>query len=186
MASVTADLSLDGRHARLLIDTANDAVVSIDDTSVILDWNKTAERMFGWTRAEAVGQVLTELIVPPQHREAHHRGLARFLANRTPGILNRRVETTALARDGREFDIELSVWPVETAGRFTFSAFLRDISDRKSAEAALRKSEEKYRQVVENAYEGIIVSQDGRLKYANPRASPSRAARSSRRSPPRS
>ena len=170
MASVTADLSLDGRHARLLIDTANDAVVSIDDASVILDWNKTAERMFGWTRAEAVGQVLTELIVPPQHREAHHRGLARFLASRTPGILNRRVETTALARDGREFDIELSVWPVETAGRFTFSAFLRDISDRKSAEAALRKSEEKYRQVVENAYEGIIVSQDGRLKYANPRA----------------
>jgi PAS domain S-box-containing protein len=170
MATVIPDHSLDGRHARLLIDTANDAVVSIDDTSVILDWNRTAERMFGWSRDEAVGRILTELIVPPQHREAHHRGLARFLANRTPGILNRRVETTAIARDGREFDIELSVWPVETAGRFTFSAFLRDISERKQAEAAMRRSEEKYRQVVENAYEGIIVSQDGMLKYANPRA----------------
>jgi PAS domain S-box-containing protein len=170
MATVLPDHSLDGRHARLLIDTANDAVVSIDDASVILDWNRTAERMFGWSRAEAVGRILTELIVPPQHREAHHRGLARFLANRTPGILNRRVETTAIARDGREFDIELSVWPVETAGRFTFSAFLRDISERKQAEAAMRRSEEKYRQVVENAYEGIIVSQDGMLKYANPRA----------------
>jgi|SRR5688572_4496188 len=168
--AAAVDLSLDGRHARLLIDTANDAVVTIDDASVILDWNRTAERMFGWSRAEAVGQVLTELIVPPQHREAHHRGLARFLSNRTPGILNRRVETTALARDGREFDIELSVWPVETAGHFNFSAFLRDISERKQAEAALRKSEEKYRQVVENAYEGIVVSQDGCLKFANPRA----------------
>ena len=155
---------------RLLIDTANDAVVAIDDQSVIVDWNRTAERMFGWTRDEAIGQVLTQLIVPPRHREAHHRGLARFLAPGTQGILNRRIETTALTRDAREFDIELSVWPVEAGGRFTFSAFLRDISERKRAEGMLRASEEKYRQVVENAYEGIIVSQDGMLKYANPRA----------------
>src|SRR5215212_9566129 len=142
-------LSLDGarraledvsRHARLLIDTANDAVVSIDERSIILDWNRTAERMFGWTREEAVGRMLTDLIVPPQHREAHHRGLARFMADRTPGILNRRIETTAIDRGEREFDIELSVWPVESGGRFTFSAFLRDISERKQAEARLRTS----------------------------------------------
>jgi PAS domain S-box-containing protein len=158
------------RHARLLVDTANDAVVSIDEKSLILDWNRAAERIFGWTRAEAMGKVLTDLIVPVQHREAHHRGLARYLADRTPGILNRRVETTALARDGREFDVELSVWPVETSGRFTFSAFIRDISRRKVNEAKLRASEEKYRQVVENTYEGIVISQDGMLKYANPRA----------------
>jgi PAS domain S-box-containing protein len=172
-------LSLDGarraledmsRHARLLIDTANDAVVTIDAASRILDWNRTAERMFGWPRGEALGHILTDLIVPPQHRESHHRGLARFMADRTPGILNRRIETTALNRDGTEFDIELSVWPVETQEGFIFSAFLRDISERKRAEAALRASEEKYRQVVENTYEGIVISQDGMLKYANPRA----------------
>jgi len=177
--SAASALSLDGarraledvsRHARLLIDTANDAVVTIDDASVILDWNRAAERMFGWTRDEAVGRILTDLIVPARHREAHHRGLARFLADGTPGILNRRVETSAVARDAREFDIELAVWPVESGGHFTFSAFIRDISERKRAEAALRASEEKYRQVVENAYEGIVVSQDGMLKYANPRA----------------
>jgi PAS domain S-box-containing protein len=155
---------------RLLIETANDAVVSIDEKSVILDWNRAAERIFGWTRAEAIGQVLTELIVPPQHREAHHRGLSRFLADRTQGILNRTVETTALTRAGREFHVELSVWPVETDGQFTFSAFIRDISRRKENEKRLRASEEKFRQVVENTYEGIVVSQDGMLKYANPRA----------------
>src|SRR6185369_14626329 len=91
-ASAAPPLSLDGarraledmsRHARLLVDTANDAVVSIDENSLILDWNRAAERIFGWTRAEAVGQVLTNLIVPPQHREAHHRGLSRYLADRT-------------------------------------------------------------------------------------------------------
>ncbi len=158
------------RRARLMIDTANDAVVTIDPHSIIIDWNRTAERMFGWRRDEAVGQVLTDLIVPPQHRASHHRGLERYLSDRTPGILNRRVETTALDRAGREFAIELSVWPVETGSGFTFSAFIRDISERRRAEDALRASEEKYRLVVENAYEGIVVSQDGMLKYANPRA----------------
>src|SRR5688572_28649835 len=158
------------RRARLLIDTANDAVITIDPQSVIIDWNRTAERMFGWPRADAVGRVITDLIVPPAHREAHHRGMKRFLEHRTPGILNRRVEITALDRGGREFDIELSVWPVESGTAFTFSAFIRDISERRSAEAALLASEEKYRLVVENAHEGIVVSQDGMLKYANPRA----------------
>ena len=180
-AASAASLSLDGarraledasRRTRQLIDTANDAVVSIDHKSVIVDWNRTAETMFGWSREEAVGRILTDLIVPPQHREAHHRGLGRFLAERSQqGILNRRVETTALARDGREFDIELSVWPVEAGdGSITFSAFIRDISRRKRNEQTLRATQEKYRQVVENAYEGIIVTQDGQLKFANPRA----------------
>src|SRR5258706_410617 len=106
LAAATGSVALDearraledmSRRARLLIDTANDAVVTIDAASLIIDWNRTAERMFGWPRAEAVGRVITDLIVPERHREAHHRGMERFLAGRAPGILNRRIEITALA-----------------------------------------------------------------------------------------
>jgi PAS domain S-box-containing protein len=88
-----------------------------------------------------------------------------------PGtIFNRRVESTALRRSGEEFDAELSVWPVRTAHGYTFSSFVRDISRRKSAERALSESEAKYRKVVENVNEGILVTAAGRILYANPRA----------------
>jgi PAS domain S-box-containing protein len=158
---------------RRLIETANDAVVSIDSASIIIDWNAAAESMFGWRRDEAVGRLITDVIVPEQHRAHHHAGLARFLAGALAdgeGILNRRIETTGLNRDGREFDIELSVWPVRSGDSWTFSSFIRDISERKRADAALARSEERYRAVVEHANEGIVVAQDGRIRFGNRRA----------------
>ena len=167
-----AEASLRFAHERLarLIETANDAVVTIDQQSLIIEWNAMAERMFGWSQSEVRGRVLTELIVPQRHREAHHRGLQRFLRHGTGAILNRRVEIEALKRDGGEFAVELSVWPVRAGDTFTFSAFIRDISARKAAQEALQSSEERYRAVVENAAEGIMVAQDGFIRYSNPQA----------------
>lgn len=167
-----AERSLSDATARLqaLIATANDAVVTIDAQSQIIDWNKAAERMFGWSRVEAVGQTLTELIVPPVHRPMHNAGIERFMRDGSSQIFNRRVETTALRRNGEEFDAELSVWPVRTGDQYTFSSFIRDISRRKAAERALADSESKYRTVVENVSEGILVTAQGRILYANPRA----------------
>jgi PAS domain S-box-containing protein len=157
------------RMARL-IDTANDAVVTIDQQSLITEWNAMAERMFGWSRSETVGRELTELIVPERHRASHHHGMERFLQTGGGAILNRRVEITALKRDGGEIDVELSVWPVRHGDTYTFSSFIRDISARKVAEEALKRSEERYRMVVENAAEGIIVTQAGRILFVNPKA----------------
>lgn len=153
-----------------LIATANDAVITIDETSRIVDWNTAAERIFGWRRVEAMGQRLPELIIPPAHRSHHEAGIERFLRDGTGQIFNRRVETTAVRRGGEEFHVELSIWPVRTGDRFTFSSFIRDISRRKAAERALAESEAKYRKVVENVNEGILVTAGGRILYANPRA----------------
>ncbi|MCW5651230.1 MAG: PAS domain S-box protein [Ramlibacter sp.] len=153
-----------------LIATANDAVVTIDAQSRIIDWNDAAERMFGWSRTEALGKLLTELIIPSEHRPLHNAGIERFLRVGDAPIFNRRVETTALRRSGEPFDAELSVWPVRTGDDYTFSSFIRDISRRKAAERALADSEAKYRTVVENVNEGILVTAAGRILYANPRA----------------
>ena len=167
-----AERNLGDAMARLqaMINTANDPVITIDERSRIIDWNQAAERVFGWSRAEAIGQVLTELIVPQAHRRYHHSGVQRFLQDGTAHIFNRRVETQALRKSGEEFDAELSVWPVRTSSGWTFSSFVRDISRRKAAARALAESESKYRKVVENVNEGILVTAGGRILYANPKA----------------
>jgi PAS domain S-box-containing protein len=167
-----AERNLNDATERLqaMIASANDAVITIDQRSKIIDWNKAAERMFGWKRQEAVGETLTQLIIPPGYRAHHDAGIERFLRDGSGQIFNRRVETLALHRNGQEFQAELSVWPVKTAEGYTFSSFIRDISRRKAAEKALAESEAKYRKVVENVNEGILVTAAGRILYANPRA----------------
>lgn len=123
---------------RLIVDTALDAVISCDASGSIIEWNAQAERTFGWSRAEAVGRNLTETIIPPKYREAHERGMKRFLATGEGPVLNKRIEFTALQKDGREFPVELAISPVRIGGTFLFSAFLRDITERKEAEQKLQ------------------------------------------------
>jgi PAS domain S-box-containing protein len=165
------DLSDATQRLQALIASAKDAVITIDEASQVIDWNHAAERMFGWRRDEALGRALTELIIPQALRERHTAGIERYLKQQADApIFNRHVETRVMRRGGEEFDAELSVWPVRTATGYTFSSFFRDISRRKSAERALAESEAKYRKVVENVNEGILITANGRILYANPRA----------------
>jgi PAS domain S-box-containing protein len=124
-------------RTRLIVETALDAVVTIDGHGRITGWNPQAERTFGWGREDAIEQLLTATFIPPRYRQLHEQGLQRFLATGEGAILNKRIEITALHRDGREFPVELTVVPVKSGGSFTFSAFIRDITRRKEAEAAL-------------------------------------------------
>ncbi|HEV3263607.1 MAG TPA: response regulator, partial [Gemmataceae bacterium] len=100
------------------------------------------EITFGWSRAEAVGRVLSETIIPPQFREAHNRGLAHFLATGEGPVLNRIMEVAALRRDGREFPAEISIAPVRLGEQYLFVAFVRDVTERKRADEDLRRAKE--------------------------------------------
>ena len=121
-------------RVRGIIDSALDAVVVTDTQSVILEWSRSAETIFGWTAEEALGRSLSETIIPVQHREGHRRGVEHYLATAEGPILNRRIEITALRQSGEEFPVELTVVPVRWAGNLIFTSFIRDITAVKRAE----------------------------------------------------
>jgi PAS domain S-box-containing protein len=129
------------QQARSILDSALDAVVVMDANGVITGWNKQAEEIFGWTRSEALGRRMSETIIPVQHRLSHERGLQRFFKTGEGPVLNNRIEITALRRDGGEFPVELTITPLQSGDSWTFSSFIRDISQRKRAEQELRESE---------------------------------------------
>ena len=127
-------------HLRLMVDSALDAVVSMDVDGVITAWNPQAEATFGWTAEEAIGRPLAETIVPPGQRAAHRQGLTRWRETGASTVLNSRIEIQALHRDGRLIPVELAIVPVAVGDETVFSGFIRDISDRKRAQEDLERA----------------------------------------------
>lgn len=117
-------------RARLILDSAMDAFVAMDTGGMIVEWNRQASAIFGWTREEAIGRLLADTIVPAQHREAHTRGLAHLVATGEGPMLDTRVEITAVHRDGREFPVELEITAIGGARGKFFGGFIRDITQR--------------------------------------------------------
>jgi PAS domain S-box-containing protein len=155
---------------RLIIDTALDAVITMDAKGQITSWNKQAEISFGWSHSEAIGQHMSDLIIPERLRKAHAQGLRHFLATGDGPILRRRIEITAVRRIGSEFPVELEVSPMMLGQDWVFSAFIRDITDSKQAEEKLRESELKLRQMTETIPEMLwSATPAGAFDYCNAR-----------------
>ena len=133
---------------RLIVDTALDAAITMDDEGLIREWNPQAEVVFGWTREEALGRRVADLVVPSRHRDGHERGLKRFLATGEGPLLGRRVEITGIRRGEVEFPVELSITPIRVKGAWMFSCFARDITERKRAEDEVRRANEELEQRV--------------------------------------
>ncbi len=146
-----------GERFRRILDGAHEAFVGMDAAGVIIDWNQQAEATFGWTRAEAVGRLLEETIIPAHHREAHRRGLERFLATGEGPLLHQRIEVTALHRDGHEFPVEVTITPLPLGGTHQFCAFVHDISERKRSEEALARERNLLRTLTDHLPDHIFV-----------------------------
>jgi PAS domain S-box-containing protein len=133
----TAVLAASEARQRTILERALDAVISVDRDARVTYVNSAFERAFGYRAEEMIGRDLADKIVPPSLREAHRRGLARYLATGQEVILNRRIEMSAMRADGTEFPAEVAVTRTGLPGEPTFTAYVRDITDRQRAEQEL-------------------------------------------------
>jgi hypothetical protein len=148
-----------------MFEASLDCIIGMDHEGRVTAWNAAAERTFGYAHAEAVGQEMAGLIIPPALREAHRKGLARYLASGAGPILGRRLELTAIRKSGDEFPVELTISPVSVDGVQLFRGQLRDLTEQKRAEAALRQATEatetvlsRWQAVVRSMAEGVVVA----------------------------
>jgi PAS domain S-box-containing protein len=125
---VTGDVA--GRRIHAVLNAALDAFVSTDPAGMVTVWNTAAERLFGYTAAEATGRPIAELIIPGRLREAHRAGIERVRGGGAPRLTGRRLQLAATDRAGREFPVEMTLQVIDEPGGATFHAFLHDISDR--------------------------------------------------------
>jgi PAS domain S-box-containing protein len=153
-----------------ILETTLDCVVSIDAQGRILEFNPAAERTFGYRRADVIGKSMVDLIVPPSLRGRHIAGITRYLGSGTARILGHRGEFSAMRADGTEFPIELTVTRIPGSGSPVFTAFIRDITERKQAEQELQHSLSLLRSTLEATAEGVlVVNNDGKITSYNKR-----------------
>ena len=133
-----ADEARDARM-RAILESALECVISIDHEGKIVEFNPAAERTFGYARDEVLGQEMASLIIPPALRAEHREGLARYLATGAGPLLGRRVEVPAVRADGSEFPAEVAITRVGMPGPPLFTGYLRDITERKHAQAMLEE-----------------------------------------------
>ncbi len=176
-------MRLSEERLRSMMTTALDAIISINAKGDIVEFNPAAEQLFGFSNSEAIGRDIAETIIPPDLRERHRQGLARYISSGTPTVMRTRLELPALRADGTLIDTGIVITPNMMGGEQLFTAFLRDITERKqmlksmneaftsledtnsrlNVEMAERKliaealaaSERQYRSILENTAEGF-------------------------------
>jgi len=121
---------------RGVVDNALDCIITMDANGRVLEFNPAAERVFGFSRAEAIGKELAELIIPARMREQHRRGLAHYLKTGEGPVIDKRIEIAALRKDGSEILVELAITAIKIESAPIFTAYLRDITERKRHEEA--------------------------------------------------
>ncbi len=121
-----------------ILQSALDAIITMDHEGRLVEFNPGAERIFGHAREAVLGLSLAEVIIPERMREMHIQGLKHYLSTGVGPVLNQQIELPALRADGTEFPAELAIVAIQGVEPPVFTAFLRDVTARKHAEEALR------------------------------------------------
>ncbi|MFN2576749.1 MAG: PAS domain S-box protein [Pyrinomonadaceae bacterium] len=154
--------------SRVIAETASDAIITIDEHSTMLFANAATERIFGYAQAELIGQSLT-MLMPEHLRQLHRFGLARYLATGHRHIDWQAVPLTGIRKDGSEVPLEVSFGEFTEDGRRFFAGIARDVTEGKQAQESLKRNEERFRSLIENATDIItVLNRDGTRRYVSP------------------
>ncbi|GAC1409469.1 MAG: SpoIIE family protein phosphatase [Actinomycetota bacterium] len=154
------------------MEAALDCVIVMDESANVIAFNPSAEQTFGYMQEEAIGRPLSELIIPPELREAHRVGLRRFLRTKVPHVIGRRIEVPAIRKDGSQLLVELAITSTNAATGWEFTGYLRDITATKTAQEAIEHLLHDQEQILTAVGEGIIRSDpDQVVTFVNPTAS---------------
>ncbi|RYG42057.1 MAG: PAS domain S-box protein, partial [Chitinophagaceae bacterium] len=141
-------------HTRAILDNAPDAVVVMDDKGNVVRWNQQSEHLFGWTAEEAIGRLLSDMIIPTEFREAHRKGMNRYLVTGESSIMGKTIDLWAMRKDGTPVDVSLRIAPLAFNDERLFIGFIRDITERKVMEDRLKTfNDELARQVEQKTTE---------------------------------
>jgi PAS domain S-box-containing protein len=169
LAAANEDLKSSEEKHRLVVETANDAIVSMDDNGIIQFANPATARVFGYDPGELVGRPLT-ILMPEFMRALHEGGFRRYVATGQRHVNWQGTELIALRRDGQEFPVEVSFGELTKDGHRVFTGFIRDISERKQATDKIRASERSLRELTETIPQMLWSAEaDGTVNYCNQR-----------------
>ena len=150
---------------RTLFRNAPDAVIVINQEGKIVQWNPKTESTFGWTKEEVMGKHLYQTIIPERYREAHIKGMERFLKTGEGPVLNKTIEISALRKDNIEIDVALSISASVVKGNYIFIAFIRDITEHKRLEQEIQQSQIFLNSIVENIPNMLFVKDARELRF---------------------
>jgi len=151
-----AALHLSEATKTAILATALDCIVTVDHNGFVVDWNPAAEKTFGYSLAEAIGEEMAALIIPVRLREMHRHGLARATATGHDALAGQRMELIAMRKSGEEFPVELAITRIAAGPNPLFTGHIRDISERKNTERVLRESQQLLSSITRNISEAIF------------------------------
>ena len=142
---------------RAIADTTTDALIAINDSGHVIEWNRAAERIFGFSPREMLGSSL-HMVIPERYRNAHDQGLDRVNTGGEHHVIGKAARLEGKHKNGREFPIELTVSTWQKDGRRFYGGIIRDVSEQVRMEENLKASEERNRSITETASDAIITA----------------------------
>jgi two-component system NtrC family sensor kinase len=143
---------------KAVVATSLDCIIIVDGQGHVVDFNPASEKLFGYTSAEAQGREISSLIIPERYREAHHNGMARYMATGLTSVIGKRVELEAVTKDGAMVPVELSLADVSVGETRFFTAHIRDLTPAKTAQFEIERQRDALYQKEKLAALGSLLS----------------------------